>query len=290
MEGVSVVVPCYNAAAHLRPCLDSILQQNYPGPLEILVADDGSRDESLAIASAYGPPVRVLQHPGGVNRGVACTRNLCLAAATQPLIAFLDSDDVWLPGHLQALATALDEHPDAGLAYDNGAYLLPDGRVGGQRFPADHRAVTAEVLLLDCCLAINGIVLRRAVLAEVGIFEEGLRFAEDQDLWLRILERYPALYVPAQGWLYRRHGAQLTRTPGMWRFAQIALDRARQRGHYPERLLRKRQAVIDYRLGAAALAERQWWRASWHFGRAALLDPGRSIGELARWLGLRQAR
>jgi glycosyltransferase involved in cell wall biosynthesis len=287
MEGVSVVVPCYNAAAHLRACLDSILQQDYPGPIEILVGEDGSRDESAAIASSYGPPVRVLQHPGGVNRGVACTRNLCLRAATQPLVAFLDSDDVWLPGHLLALSTTLAGHPSVGLAYDNGAYLLPDGTVGGARFRDDHRAVTAEELLLDCSLAINGIVLRKVVLEEVGLFEEALRFAEDQDLWLRILERYPAVYVPTKGWLYRRHGAQLTRTPGLWRFAQQTLERARQRGRYPERLLRKRQAVIDYRLGAAAAAERRWPRAMWHFGRALWFDPVRSFAELTRWLGLR---
>lgn len=287
MEGVSVVVPCYNAAAHLRACLDSILNQQYPGPVEILVADDGSRDDSRAIAAHYGPPVRLLQHPGGVNKGVASTRNLCLRAASQPLIAFLDSDDIWLPGHLVALAEALAHHPEAGLAYNNGAYLLPDGTIGGARFSAGHRTVTAGDLLLECCLAINGIVLRRSVLDVVGLFAEELRFAEDQDLWLRILERYPAVYVPSHGWLYRRHEGQLTRRPGMWRFAQVTLDRARQRGHYPRRLLCKRQAVIDYRLGAAALAERRWPSALWHFSRAAWFDPARSLRELTRWVGWR---
>jgi len=286
MEGVSVVVPCYNAAAHLRPCLESILAQGYPGPLEILVADDGSTDGSGDVAAAFGPPVRLLRHPGGANRGVAETRNLCLREATQPLVAFLDSDDVWLPGHLVAVAVALEEHPDAGLAYDNGAYLLDDGRVAGERFPARHRAISAEELLLDCGLAVDGILLRRRVLDEVGVFEPGLNYAEDQDLWLRVLERYPAVYVPCKGWLYRRHAGQASsHHAALWHGAQQTLERARQRGHYPERLLRKRQAVIDFRLGSAALAERRYLRAGWHFGRAAWLDPIRGVTVVTRWLG-----
>ncbi len=286
MEGVSVVVASFNNARYLPACLESILSQGYPGPLEVLVGEDGSTDTSLDIARSYGSPVRVLQHPNGANRGVTATRNLCLRQAAHPLIAFLDSDDLYLPGHLTGLVTALTEHPEAGLAYNNGAYLLSDGRVLGTRFPEDHRTITAEQLLLDCVLATNGILVRRSALEVVGLFEESLPMAEDHDLWLRLLERYPAVFVPAKGWLYRRHGSsQLTSHPRLWNYAQRTLDRARARGRYPEPLLRKRQAVIDYRLGVAALSERRFLHASWHFGRAAWFDPMRSVRVALTWLG-----
>src|SRR5438876_11081070 len=113
MDGVSVVIPCYNAAAHLRACVASALAQDGVGAVEVLGGDDGSADASRRIAESFGPPVRVLGHAGGRNRGVSATRNLCLRAALRPLVAFLDADDLWLPGHLAALVRALDEAPAA---------------------------------------------------------------------------------------------------------------------------------------------------------------------------------
>src|ERR1041384_5170643 len=144
MDGVSVVIPCYNAQRFLRACLDSVLAQRFAGPVEVLLGDDGSTDGSGTVAESYGERVRILRHPGGVNRGLPATRNLCIRAATFAHIALLDADDVWVPGHLEALAAALRDNPVAGLAYANGLYLELDGSTGGRRFGPGHRAVTAE--------------------------------------------------------------------------------------------------------------------------------------------------
>src|SRR5439155_17984530 len=100
MLGVSVIMPCYNAAAFLRGSLQSALAQCYAGAMEIIVADDGSTDDSRAIAASFAPRVRLVEHPGRHNRGVAAARNLALQAAQQPIVAFLDADDQWLLGHL----------------------------------------------------------------------------------------------------------------------------------------------------------------------------------------------
>src|SRR5438067_2412707 len=100
MEGVSVIVPCYNGAAYLAAAIESALAQEGAGPLEVFVGDDGSTDASRRIADSYGPAVRVLAHADGHNHGLPATRNLCLRASGRPFVAFLDADDLWLPGHL----------------------------------------------------------------------------------------------------------------------------------------------------------------------------------------------
>src|SRR5438876_51359 len=127
MDGVSVIIPCYNGAAYLGGAIESVLAQNYPGPLEILIGDDGSTDDSAAVAASFGAAVTVLRHPGGANRGLPATRNLCIRAARHALLALLDADDLWLPGHLEALAAALAANPQAMLAYDDGRCMTADG-------------------------------------------------------------------------------------------------------------------------------------------------------------------
>lgn len=111
MLGVSVVIPCYNAARYIREAIQSVLDQQYDGPLEVLVGEDGSTDNSREIAESFGPPVRVLCDPNGVNRGMSAVRNRCISAAAHSLIAFLDADDYWLPGHHESFGKGYDGEP-----------------------------------------------------------------------------------------------------------------------------------------------------------------------------------
>ncbi len=96
-QSVSVVIPCYNAARFLRETLDSVLNQTH-APLEVLVIDDGSTDESAAIAQSYGPPIRVICQP---NQGESVARNRGIEEARGEWIAYLDADDLWLPEKLE---------------------------------------------------------------------------------------------------------------------------------------------------------------------------------------------
>jgi glycosyltransferase involved in cell wall biosynthesis len=288
MDGVTVVIPCYNGARHLRACLDSAVAQEYDGGLEILVGDDGSTDDSAAIAGSYGPPVRVLRHAGDRNRGAPATRNLCLREATRPLVAFLDADDVWLPGHLRVLAEALHAAPAAGLAYANGYNLSAGGKRLGPRLSEPHRPrTTAAELLLDQCFPPAAVMVRRHVFDVVGLFDEELTYVEDHDMWVRILEHFPAVYAPHFGYLYRLHPNQLTSNgPMLWHQSERLLEKARAREIYAPNVLRRRSAVIAFRKGQAALGQRQYLRGGYQFGKAALRDPVRAVSEgLARLLG-----
>ncbi|HEX3110532.1 MAG TPA: glycosyltransferase family A protein, partial [Thermoanaerobaculia bacterium] len=97
MKSVSVVIPSYNYARYLGEAIDSALGQTLP-PLEVIVVDDGSTDDTPAVLAAYGDRIRVLRQK---NAGVAVARNSGIAAARGECVAFLDADDVWLPRKLE---------------------------------------------------------------------------------------------------------------------------------------------------------------------------------------------
>lgn len=105
---ISCIVPVFNGETYLREALDSILAQTYR-PIEIVVADDGSTDETAAIAASYGEAVRYIHQP---NAGAPAARNLGLRHATGELIAFLDADDLWHPEKLTRQMEMFEAQPD----------------------------------------------------------------------------------------------------------------------------------------------------------------------------------
>jgi glycosyltransferase involved in cell wall biosynthesis len=283
MDGISVVIPCFNSAAYLREALDSVLAQDYVGPVEVLIGDDGSTDDSVRLAESYGPPVRVLRSPAPPGRGCGAMRNLCLPEARFPLVAFQDADDVWLPNHLSALAGALAENPAAMLAYANGRRLTADGTPYGPLMVYRNPPLDADALLVKCCVVPPGVMVRRAVFAEVGPFDEALRYSQDHDQWLRIAERHPIVYVPAETYHYRQHPGQTTKkVDETWRYAGEVLRKAAARYPYRRASLRQRRGVIAYRRAEAAYRTGRYLRGTYFLGRAALADPGRAVGELVR--------
>ena len=230
-EGVSVVIPCYNAAKYLRETLDSVLAQDYEGALEVLVADDGSTDDSAEIVASYGPPVLLLQKPAHEESSAAAARNRCLKAATQPLVAFLDADDVWLPGHISALADAITRDPELGLVYDSACTMPEDGHPVEVWHGLNEPPLTPDDFLLDCSFGTGSVMVRRCVFDRVGMFDETLCHSEDHDMWLRIIEQYPLLHVPVFGFIYRMHGTQKSRKSTLWPTNAKVLAKAEPRYH-----------------------------------------------------------
>ena len=111
----------YNTAQFLPEAIESVFAQQTERTWELLIVDDGSTDASLSIAqryeAIYPERVYVLQHWEGYNRGISCSRNLALRRARGARLAFLDSDDVWLPHHLETLALLLDAEPGIAMVY-----------------------------------------------------------------------------------------------------------------------------------------------------------------------------
>jgi glycosyltransferase involved in cell wall biosynthesis len=280
--GVSVVIPCYNGAAFLRETLDCVLSQELDGPVEVLVGDDASTDGSRDIAESYDGRVRWIHSPFNHNTTTAATRNRCLAASTQPFVAFLDADDLWLPGHLKSLRAILIAQPDVGLAYDKGYYMSSDGHALSPFLPYSPPPTTADELLPSTCFAPGQVMVRSSVFDRVGRFDESLKHSEDQDMWLRILEAFPASHLPQFGFKYRIHDGQKSLKPAVWTCARQVLENARRRYPYQRSSIRKRKAILAYRFSQIAQRERRYLAAAWRLAEAAYYNPGRALAELTR--------
>lgn len=197
---MSVVIPAYNSAGYLRQSIESALAQTRR-PLEVIVIDDGSTDDTREVARAY--PVRYVYQS---NRDRAVARNHGARLATGRLIAFLDADDVWLREHLALSVAALEREPSAPLSASD--YLLVDAslRPIGQATKTS-REQSLESLLVENSIATSAVVVRAGAFRAVGGFDESLEGSEDWELWLRLTALAPAVRVEAVTMLYRVHPA-----------------------------------------------------------------------------------
>ena len=190
----SVVVPAFNATRTIRATIGSILRQSRRD-LELIVVDDGSHDGTPDLVRELGrgdDRLRLVEQP---NKGTAGARNTGIAEARSDLIAFLDNDDMWMPNYLDRMEAALARAPEAGFAYTD-AWVLNDstGRIRKKPSLEHHPPIPDPASpgdLLSRFLAglnfvMSSTTVRRAVLEATNGFDEGIRGADDFDLWIRI--------------------------------------------------------------------------------------------------------
>lgn len=217
---VSVIMPCYNAAPFIADALRSILAQQYPGDLEILVVDDGSTDESVSVAAAFDR-VKVLAQQ---NAGAAAARNLALTQARGDVIAFLDADDLWTAGSLACRVERLLADPAAGVVFGNFSRWIPPTAAGnlGSELPDQLPDWAIDVaragwvypdILLDPIVHIIATVVRRSVVDAIGGFDATLRTGEDYDFFIRAARHCRFSRVDRVVARYRQHPASITRKP-----------------------------------------------------------------------------
>jgi glycosyltransferase involved in cell wall biosynthesis len=220
---VSVVIPSYNQARFLGEAIESALGQSHPST-EVVVADDGSTDESVAIAERY--PVRLVRH---ANMGVSPTRNAGLAASRGDLVVFLDGDDRLMPDALAIGVRELAAEPTA--AFAAGRYRHIDlagapGRV--YTWGNATGSVHEQLLKWNIIGMLATVIFRREALPEVA-FEPTLRSAEDWDLYLRIVRDHPVRLHDAIVAEYRRYPHSKSGNPARMLGATMAvLDRQRE--------------------------------------------------------------
>jgi glycosyltransferase involved in cell wall biosynthesis len=186
-ELVSVVIPCFGQSHYLGDAIESVLAQTYPH-LEVLVVDDGSADNTSAIASRY-PGVRCLR---GENSGVAAARNLGLRSTNGDFLVFLDADDRLLPGAVEAGLRGLEQHPECAAAV--GAYrrVSHDGKpIRTHDQPPVERDQFAQLLQDNWAGFPARAIYRRAVFEHVRGFDSELEPAEDFALNLEIARQFP---------------------------------------------------------------------------------------------------
>ena len=205
---ISAVIPTYNRAAFVGRAIESALRQEYP-PSEIIVVDDGSVDDTRRVLNSYGDRVRCLFQP---NAGVSTARNRGVREARYEWIAFLDSDDCWVPGHLRRMVNAIGgtqsqaalyfadlEIPDA-----NGAStywgFCKFGIGGGRELKQD---AGEWALMRIQPMMLQASVISRAAYLQVGGLAEQLRIREDTLIFFKLALQYPACAVSGCGTVMR---------------------------------------------------------------------------------------
>ncbi len=220
---ISVIIPSFNRAHCLSKALDSIVDQSLT-PAEIIVIDDGSTDDTREfIRNNYPSVVYLFQN----NCGVSSARNLGVNISKGNWIAFLDSDDEWLPDKLAHQVQALRDNPDYHLCHTNEIWIRNGRRVNPLN---KHEKVGGEIFercLPLCAISPSSVLLRKALLDEIGGFDEALPACEDYDLWLRICASYPVIYLEQP--LLKKYGGhrdQLShRFWGLDRFRVVSLEK-----------------------------------------------------------------
>lgn len=205
---VSIIVPCFNYGRFLAEAIESALGQSHV-PLEVIVIDDGSTDDSCEVAARYEPAVKALTQP---NQGLVAVLNRGLHEAAGEYFVILSADDVLRPSYVETLLAALLEQPGAAYAYSAMEYFGSRSGV----FPA--KPFSPALLLAGNYINATALTRRSDALA-VGGFQPNPENAwEDWDFWLRLLEagKY-GVAVPEPLLRYRRHETTSRNPPSRWR-------------------------------------------------------------------------
>jgi glycosyltransferase involved in cell wall biosynthesis len=219
---VTVVIPTFNRADKVKTAVASVLEQTVPAR-EIVVVDDGSEDNTLEVLEPFSGRITVLKHSR--NLGVSAARNTGIRAGDASLVAFLDSDDRWLPRKLEAQTSFFRENPGAVACQTQEIWVRGGRRVNPARKHLKRSGDIFQASLKRCLVSPSAVVLRRSLLDEVGLFDETLPVCEDYDLWLRVSCRHPVHLIDAFH-LVREGGRpdQLSaRGPGMDRYRVRAI-------------------------------------------------------------------
>ena len=193
MPRVSVVMPSYNCAQYLAEAVDSALAQTYRD-FEIVVVDDGSKDNTEEVARRYGSKIQYIKQE---NRGLPGARNTGIRASSGEYIALLDADDSWFP---EKLARQIPEFadPEVGLVYSDLRVVYDNGEVVPSFLSGRPLAASGHVfdrVLQSGFIIPSSVILRRSCVEQVGLFDESMRSQEDVEMWLRVCLRWKVKLV-----------------------------------------------------------------------------------------------
>jgi glycosyltransferase involved in cell wall biosynthesis len=226
MATVSVIIPTYNRATTLREAIESVNAQDY-GDFEIVVVDDGSADNTYEILQAFPEILVVSQN----RQGVSAARNTGISQASGRLIAFLDSDDLWLPTKLSTQVAFFDSNPDALICQTEEIWIRNGIRVNPKKRHKKASGMIFERSLELCLVSPSAVMMRSSLFDEVGVFDETLPVCEDYDLWLRVACRFP-IYLIDDPLVIKRggHRDQLSKSTGIDRYRIQALEKIIESG------------------------------------------------------------
>jgi len=224
---ISVIIPAYNAERTILQTIASVQQQTF-SDFELIVINDGSSDRTLELLNSVEEPrLKIFSYTNG---GLPVARNRGISHATGEFITFLDADDLWTPDKLEAQLTALQQHPEAGVAYSWTHYMDEKG----ESFHTSNTVffegnVSANLLMGNFLESGSNPLIRKQAIESVGEFDPTLASCEDWEYWLRLADRWPFVVVPKQQILYRQtSGAMSSKIEVMEKYHLIVIERAFQ--------------------------------------------------------------
>jgi glycosyltransferase involved in cell wall biosynthesis len=247
IPAVSIILPTFNRMQFLPPAIDSVFAQTF-AEWELIISDDGSDAETKAyLQSLRDPRVRVIWLPYTGRPSVVS--NVALREARGEYVAFLDSDDLWLPGKLEAQIASLRRHPTRQWSYTRFALIDESGKptASTRDRPAPAGWVLERLLSAEAIIAQPSVIVSRKLLEQLGPFDEELIMCYDDELWFRLAAHSEIDSVDEPLTLIRRHGQHSGSDSQAWRDRRSVFEkllRANRGGHL-EPMLHKLRAEMS---------------------------------------------
>ncbi|MCC6804246.1 MAG: glycosyltransferase [Anaerolineae bacterium] len=271
---VSIITPSFNQAWYIQATIDSVLTQDYPA-LEYLIVDGGSTDGTVDILrQCTDPRMKWVSEP---DRGQSDAINKGLKWATGEFIAYINSDDLLLPGAVSATLEEFRQHPDYALVYGDCIHIRSDGSQIAENYYGAEAFDLEQVLMGRVFIPQQTVFWRRTVTESIGAFDETLHYLMDVDYWLRaVAAGFRLLYVPGIRAAYRLHDSSKTvsQVEHFWSDWDAMIDKFFALPNLPPEIARLKP-----------ITRKTYWRmytlrAAWLQGGRAELRPllGRLIG------------
>lgn len=253
---VSAIIPAYNCGRFVAEAVQSVLDQDYPAK-EVIVINDGSADDTLSVLRGFGSAIHLIDQKNG---GPPAARNAGLQAVRGDYIAFLDADDVWLPGKLAAQVAYLEANPDVGTVFMAWQVWRPDADGRFRKPVSDAASPDLSIdeirsgwlynrLLFDCEILTTTVMLRSSIVRKIGAFDTTMFNGDDYDYWLRASRVAEIHKLKRVGALYRMLSDSISHRPRERNFEYEVIRKAIDRWGLvgPDGTVTNRDA-IDQRL------------------------------------------
>jgi len=288
---VSVIIPAYRGAKFIGRALDSVLAQTFTD-YEIIIINDGSPDteELEKVLSSYAEQITYISQP---NTGPGGARNVGIRIARGLYLAFLDADDYWMPDYLKCQTGYLFGRESLDLVYAD-ALLVGASPLAGRTFmevtPSVGEVTCENLLDENCTLILSGTVVRRQSVLDADLFDEQFRYAEDFDLWVRLLKQGARFGYQKEVLLHRtEHSASLCSDAAvLFENALSVIEKIKRAGNLSPRersALAMRQAKLRACI-SLEYARREFWADRFDIAAEQLKDANRFFRSLKLYCAL----
>ncbi len=224
---VSVIILVYNRAEMVVGAIDSVLEQRYKN-FELIVIDDGSYDNTREVLANYKDKIKLIVQK---NSGVSTARNIGIKEAKGEFVAFLDSDDLWLPEKLGTQINFFDSHPEAMICQTEEIWISRGKRINPKK---NHKKISGMIFensLALCLVSPSAVMIKKSLFDEVGMFDKSLPACEDYDLWLKISPNHPIFLIDTPLIIKRGgHGDQLSKMPCLDKYRILSIKKIVESG------------------------------------------------------------